>query len=130
MLGSASAALPFEDGRTSREREGRNSGKNRQAWAALTPAPRVPHHLGMERRRFLLTSVAGAVAAPLTAWAQAPPRVIALSPGGPVPHDALAKAFVQGMRDHGYLASWSSTSGRRGPSASRSRRRCWPGRIR
>jgi hypothetical protein len=57
----------------------------------------------MKRRRFLLTSVAGAVAAPLTAWAQAPPRVTVLSPGSPVPHDDLANAFVRGMRDHGYV---------------------------
>jgi hypothetical protein len=29
-----------------------------------------PHHPGMNRRRFLLTLLAGAIAVPLTAWAQ------------------------------------------------------------
>jgi len=57
----------------------------------------------MDRRRFLLTSLAGAVAAPLTAWAQAPARVTVLSPGTPVPHDDLAKAFVLGIHDHGFV---------------------------
>ena len=89
MLGSAGATRPFEDGRPSRT--------NRQAWAALTPDPRVPHHLGMERRRFLLTSLAGAVAAPLTTWAQAPARVTVLSPGSPVPHDDLGTAKALGL---------------------------------
>jgi hypothetical protein len=36
----------------------------------LTSTLELPHHPGMDRRRFLLTSLAGAVAAPLAAQAQ------------------------------------------------------------
>ena len=40
------------------------------ASSRLTPDPRLPDHPGMDRRRFLLTSLAGALAAPLAAEAQ------------------------------------------------------------
>ena len=36
----------------------------------MTPDPRLPHHLSVDRRRFLLTSLAGALAAPCFANAQ------------------------------------------------------------
>ena len=38
--------------------------------STLTPDRRLPHHPGMERRRFLVTWLTGALAAPLTAEAQ------------------------------------------------------------
>jgi hypothetical protein len=38
--------------------------------STLTPDPCLPHHPGMDRRRFLLTSLAGALATPLAAKAQ------------------------------------------------------------
>jgi hypothetical protein len=42
--------------------EGRWSSTTRIRYTAqpLTPDPRLPHHPGMDRRRFLVTSVAGA----------------------------------------------------------------------
>ena len=36
----------------------------------VDPDPCLPHHPGMDRRSFLLTSLAGALAGPLTAGAQ------------------------------------------------------------
>ena len=55
----------------------------------------------MDRRRFLLTSLAGALAAPLTAWAQqaAPLRIGWLSTA---PHPFI-RAFRAGLRDLGYV---------------------------
>jgi hypothetical protein len=41
-----------------------------QSDSALTPDPRLPHHPGMDRRRFVLTALAGALAVPLAAEAQ------------------------------------------------------------
>jgi len=40
------------------------------ATSALDLIRHSPHHPGMDRRRFLLTSLAGALAAPLAAGAQ------------------------------------------------------------
>jgi ABC-type uncharacterized transport system substrate-binding protein len=60
----------------------------------------------MDRRRFLLTSLAGALAAPLGAGAQQAGRVYRIgflgggSPSGNAPHVA---ALRLGLRDHGYL---------------------------
>jgi putative ABC transport system substrate-binding protein len=56
----------------------------------------------VDRRRFLLTSLAGALAAPLAVEAQRPkivPRVGILDPG--IPH--LFTAFREAMRDLGYV---------------------------
>jgi putative tryptophan/tyrosine transport system substrate-binding protein len=60
----------------------------------------------MDRRRFLLTSLVGALAAPLAAQAQqasGPPRIgymaINLTAGDPRP----LHAFFQGLRDLGYV---------------------------
>ena len=61
----------------------------------------------MDRRRFLLTSVAGALAAPLPADAQraaAVARVAILRPAPPSPEVArILEAFKQGLREHGYI---------------------------
>jgi putative ABC transport system substrate-binding protein len=67
--------------------------------------PHPPHHPGMNRRRFLLTSLAGAVAVPLPAETQPVGKVnrigflsyrgcsVSLDPNG---------AFLQGLRELGY----------------------------
>ena len=69
-----------------------------------------PDRPGMDRRRFLLTSLAGALAVPLTAEAQRAgrvPRVGVLSPGNPPPRDAFhqRERFEEGLRELGYAAS-------------------------
>jgi hypothetical protein len=53
----------------------------------LTPDPRLPHHPGIDRRRFRLTSLAGVIAAPLAAEAGKVYRLGILSPSraGPQP---------------------------------------------
>ncbi|HYM58159.1 MAG TPA: hypothetical protein VES79_09355, partial [Solirubrobacteraceae bacterium] len=56
----------------------------------------------MDRRRFLLTSLAGALAAPLVAGAQQAPKVwrvgyLTFAPG---PYD---EAFREGLRELGYV---------------------------
>jgi len=61
----------------------------------------------MDRRRFLLTSLAGALAVPLTAEAQRAgrvPRVGVLSPGNPPPRDAFHQRarFEEGLRELGW----------------------------
>jgi putative tryptophan/tyrosine transport system substrate-binding protein len=67
----------------------------------------------VDRRRFLLTSLAGALAAPLAAGAQ-PARklhrigVLGLSPtsaamAGPDPKNPFVNAFVRGMHELGYI---------------------------
>jgi putative tryptophan/tyrosine transport system substrate-binding protein len=69
-------------------------------------ATQAAHHPRMDRRRFLLTSLAGALAAPLTARAQeAPARrigVIAAAPRTPVT-DSFWEAFQSGLREHGWI---------------------------
>jgi len=67
----------------------------------------------MDRRRFLLTSVAGALAAPLAAEAQQAVKVYRVglifpSPpvsemAGPEPVNVAARAFVRGLRTLGYV---------------------------
>ena len=66
-----------------------------------------PDRPGMDRRRFLLTSLAGALAVPLTAEAQRAgrvPRVGVLSPGNPPPRDAFhqRERFEEGLRGLGW----------------------------
>jgi putative tryptophan/tyrosine transport system substrate-binding protein len=58
----------------------------------------------MDRRRFLVTSLAGALAAPLGVEAQAGKmaRVGYLSPGAATANAAQHKAFIDGLRDHGW----------------------------
>ena len=59
----------------------------------------------MDRRRFLLASVAGALAAPLVAEAQQPGKVVRIGWLGDganrAPH--LLEALLQGLRDLGYV---------------------------
>jgi len=60
----------------------------------------------MDRRRFLLTSLAGVLAAPLAAaWSQTVPKVGYLSPGAPSDPARLRRfeAFRQGLRGRGYV---------------------------
>jgi putative ABC transport system substrate-binding protein len=64
----------------------------------------------MDRRRFLLTSVAGALAAPLVAEAQRPGkvhRIGVLSPDSPPP--GLFEAFQERLRELGYLEGTNVT---------------------
>ena len=81
----------------------------------VDPDPCRPHHPGMDRRHFLLTSLAGAVAAPLTALGQ-PPRV------GVLMFMPMTKSaqddFRAGLREYGYtegqniMIEWRSAEGR------------------
>jgi ABC-type uncharacterized transport system substrate-binding protein len=68
--------------------------------------PHPPHHPGMDRRRFLLTSLAGALAAPLAARAQQAAkvwRVGYLAAGPPAcPATSVTGAFRQGLAESGY----------------------------
>jgi putative ABC transport system substrate-binding protein len=58
----------------------------------------------MDRRRFLVTSLAGALAAPLAAWAQQTGKVHTIGFLGPPPSaGGLVQAFQQGLRDLGYV---------------------------
>jgi putative tryptophan/tyrosine transport system substrate-binding protein len=58
----------------------------------------------MDRRRFLLTSLAGALAAPLAAEAQQAARMYRIGYLTPVPlWTPAAEAFKQGLRDLGYV---------------------------
>jgi putative ABC transport system substrate-binding protein len=70
----------------------------------LTRDQRLPHHSGMDRRRFVLTSLAGALAAPLAAEAQPAGK----SPRIGVINEMAAghlfvEAFRQGLREVGYV---------------------------
>jgi putative ABC transport system substrate-binding protein len=67
-----------------------------------------PHHPGMNRRRFLLTALGGALAAPLDAGAQEARKVYRLgSLRQGQPSDRASKVFVeafqQGLREQGYF---------------------------
>ena len=58
----------------------------------------------MNRRRFLLTSLAGAVAAPVAAGAQQTmPTIGYLSTRSAAEADYITDAFVRGLRDMGYV---------------------------
>ena len=62
----------------------------------------------MDRRRFLLTSLAGALAAPLAAGAQEAGKVYRigyLSAGAPKSHEPLRQAFVRRLSDLGWIES-------------------------
>jgi putative tryptophan/tyrosine transport system substrate-binding protein len=69
---------------------------------------RPPHHPGMDRRRFLLTSLAGALAAPLTAEAQQAGRrwrigYLSLVSGNLERYKPWLAAFRDGLRELGYI---------------------------
>ena len=61
----------------------------------------------MDRRRFLLTAMAGALAAPLGSEAQRPsgtlPRVGWLGAGPAFNSPYLTEAFREGLRERGYV---------------------------
>jgi putative tryptophan/tyrosine transport system substrate-binding protein len=71
----------------------------------LTRSRRSPHHLGMNRRRFLTTSLAGVLVAPRAGRAQ--PATVArigyLSPRSASADSPHIEAFRQGLRDLGYV---------------------------
>jgi putative tryptophan/tyrosine transport system substrate-binding protein len=69
----------------------------------LRPYP--PHHRGMDRRRFLLTSVVGALAAPLVARAQPAkmPTIGFLGPNTLSLDSHRIGAFVQRLRELGWI---------------------------
>src|SRR5262245_30793448 len=70
------------------------------------------YHPGMDRRRFLLTSLAGALAQPHAAEAQQTSkmaRVGVLYPGGAAPLSVRLEALRQGLRDSGYVDGKSVT---------------------
>jgi putative tryptophan/tyrosine transport system substrate-binding protein len=72
----------------------------------LRSTPEPPHHPGMDRRRFLVTSLAAAFAAPLAAEPQQPGRVWRigiLSPTSPSNAQALHDRLRAGLRDLGYV---------------------------
>jgi putative tryptophan/tyrosine transport system substrate-binding protein len=67
-----------------------------------------PHHPGMDRRRFLLTSLAGALAAPVQAASQQArmkATVGILSPFDRASSLPAEEAFRRGLADHGYVES-------------------------
>ena len=57
----------------------------------------------MDRRRFLLTSLAGALAAPLAAEAQQAGKVYRVGYLGNFPFPPIIAEFVRGLRDYGYV---------------------------
>jgi len=64
----------------------------------------LPYRPSMDRRRFLLTSLAGALAGPLAADAQPAgkvPRIGVVAPAGL--HDPDVEGFRQGLRELGYV---------------------------
>jgi ABC-type uncharacterized transport system substrate-binding protein len=66
---------------------------------------RAPHHPGIDRRRFLLTSLAGALAGPLAAKAQQMAKLYRIGLLIPLPPTALPhiiEGFRAGLRDLGY----------------------------
>jgi putative ABC transport system substrate-binding protein len=70
----------------------------------LDPAPRPPYRSDMDRRRFLLTSLAGIVATPVAAAAQEPGRVyrIGFLRNGQPPY-TFVEGLRKGLQEHGYV---------------------------
>jgi putative ABC transport system substrate-binding protein len=81
----------------------------RRGWTRASHLPAMtdlPYRPGMDRRRFLLTSLAGALTAPLAAEAQrrgAISRVGVLDPGPKQHLSPCLPAFQQGLRELGYV---------------------------
>jgi putative tryptophan/tyrosine transport system substrate-binding protein len=73
-------------------------------WALLAGGHAFAHHPGMNRRRFLLTSMAGALAAPLAAGAQQAQKVsrVGVLLFSNPQADPQLPSFRQGLRDLGY----------------------------
>lgn len=66
-------------------------------------ARRSARHPGIDRRHFLLTSLAGALAAPIDAAAQQAGRVYRVGAMALTPTPELMEAWRQGLRDHGWI---------------------------
>jgi putative tryptophan/tyrosine transport system substrate-binding protein len=71
------------------------------AGSSLTRDRRLPYRPGMDRRRFLLTSLAGALVAPFLAGAQQPRKLGYLSNSSS--ESAADSAFMQALRDLGWV---------------------------
>ena len=71
-------------------------------------ASHLPYHPGMDRRRFLLTSLAGALVAPLAAGAQPAGKVWRVGILGNE-NSAPWEAFRRGLRDLGYVGGRNLT---------------------
>jgi putative tryptophan/tyrosine transport system substrate-binding protein len=69
----------------------------------LRPAVDSPYRPGMDRRRFLLTSLAGVIATPIAVGAQEPGKVARIGMLGGSHSDPFVEAFQQGLRDLGYV---------------------------
>src|SRR5262249_5296542 len=78
---------------------------SRRSQGQLTLSPHPPHHPAMDRRHFLLTSLAGALAAPLGAGAQRPtmPVIGYLSQRSPTDSASIVAAFRQGLKEMGFV---------------------------
>jgi putative ABC transport system substrate-binding protein len=88
-----------------RPHSGTSSGRPARS-STLTPDPRLPHHPGMDRRRFLLTSLAGALAVPLAAEAEQAEKVYRIGYLGNASALAQAKrveSLRASLRDLGYV---------------------------
>ena len=91
----------------------------------LPPAINPPYRSRMDRRRFLLTTLAGALAASLVAEAQQTAkmsRIGYLSPLSPAADARAAKGFARGWRSSAIAkarTSPSNTGGRRDASIAR-----------
>ena len=68
-------------------------------------ASQRPHHPGMDRRHFLVTSLAGALAGPLGVEAQQAAKIarIGYLAVNPAANPHVHEAFRQGLRDLGYV---------------------------
>ena len=73
-------------------------------WSVIDLRAHPPHHPGMDRRRFLLTSLAGTLAAPLAAEGQPAGRIVRVGilAAGSV-NEAPNAAFFDRMRELGYI---------------------------
>src|SRR5262245_35548794 len=92
--------------------ESRDTDPRRVTRPPLTFAARPSHHPGMDRRRFLLMSLAGALAAPLAAEAQKGGkvwRIGLLETSTRTLNAANVEAFQQTLRQLGYIEAQNYT---------------------
>jgi putative ABC transport system substrate-binding protein len=69
----------------------------------LPPTIDPPYRSGMDRRSFLVTSLAGVIAAPLGAEAQREEKAWQVGVLGNSPSPHLDAAFRQGLRERGWI---------------------------